>query len=156
VTKEQREREGAAIARCATEWIDTPFHSHATIKGKNGGVDCAMLPACVFKEALGIEFSIPEYLFQWHLHADPLTGKFRQLLIDTLLKNGFVEISESELGPGDIVTGLMGEVYAHCAIIVDWPFVIHASDRRGVKRIRWHMRNQMRIFSWGPWHESIV
>jgi hypothetical protein len=136
------------VVEQARKWIDTPFHNNQRKLGV--GVDCANLPAACVGAALGIELSVPVYHYQWHLHADPKTGIFHELYLETLVDEGFVEISdgrkidwfqcdqcragaahpghavEASKGPGDIVVARIGRTYCHGGIIVDWPAVIHA------------------------------
>jgi cell wall-associated NlpC family hydrolase len=104
----------------ARGWLRTPFHDCANVKGV--GVDCANLIAQVFERAGVVpHVEIQPYLPQWFLH------KSTELFVGYVLAAGGVEISESEVGLGDIVMYRVGRCFAHGGIVVDWPGeIIHA------------------------------
>lgn len=112
----------AEIVREAKEWLGTRYHDHGTVKGRNGGTDCAQLIKLVMRNA-GIvsDFHIPYYSPQHFLHSD----EERYLAI---VQTFATEIAKERALPGDIVLYRIGRVYAHGAIIVDpgWPNIIHA------------------------------
>ncbi len=64
LTAAQREQ----VVRAAKEWMGTPYHHQARVKG--AGADCAMFPLAVYQECgiLPADFQPPEYSMQWHLH----------------------------------------------------------------------------------------
>src|SRR5215472_9123156 len=64
LTTEQRNN----IVRAAKEWLGTPYHHRAAVKG--AGADCAMFPLTVYRECglISNEYEPPEYSSQWHLH----------------------------------------------------------------------------------------
>lgn len=113
----------AAVVAEARTWLRTPYHHAGTIKG--AGVDCAMLPLAVYR-ATGLlpEFSFDDYPPDWHLHRDAE----RYLEIVTC----FAREVQAPIGPGDFVLFRWGRCFAHGAIIVDWPQIIHAVLHVGV------------------------
>lgn len=113
---EQRQR----VIDIAMSWIGTPYVSNAMVKGRRGGVDCAMILVDVYCEA-GIipkEFDPRPYPPQWHMHR----GEENYL--------NFVQSFSHEIfhnpGPGDIVLFKIGRLFAHGAIVTLWPQVVHA------------------------------
>ena len=59
----------AAVVAEARRWLGTPYHHAARVRG--AGVDCAMLPAAVYRTAgLIPDFTIERYPPDWHLHRD--------------------------------------------------------------------------------------
>lgn len=113
---EARERLDAV----AREWIGTPFHDHAELKGV--GCDCATLLKCVATEA-GIvdQFKLDHYSPQFFLHQK------EERYIGWVTKFAR-EISQEEVKTGDIVLYKIGHVFAHGALIINpgWPNIIHA------------------------------
>jgi cell wall-associated NlpC family hydrolase len=107
-----------AIVAEASEWIGTPFHHEARVKG--AGVDCAMLLAEVYERA-GIvsHIEIPHYPPDWHLHRD--AERFLARLLEHAGEiNGPPEA-------GDVALFKYGRVFSHGAIVVAWPRLIHAN-----------------------------
>ena len=107
----------------ARSWVGTPYHHNQRVKG--GGVDCANLPAAVYAAANVIS-PIPaeEYSPQWHLHQSP------ERYLGRVLENA-TEF-DGPPGPGDFVLWKVGRCYAHGAIVVEWPIIIHAVAGQGV------------------------
>ncbi len=113
----------AAVVAEARGWLGTPYHHAAQVKG--AGVDCAMLPAAVYRAAgLIPEFEIAHYPPDWHLHRD--TERYLEIVT-----RHAIEVS-APTGPGDFVLYRFGRAFAHGAIILDWPTIIHAVIRVGV------------------------
>lgn len=109
--------ERARVVRVAETWLGTRYHHHAAVKGV--GVDCATILVEVFTEAgllKGIE--LPPYSPSWHLHRaeERYTDFIRQ----------FAKEVEREPLPGDVVVWKFHRCFAHGAIVVRWPIVIHA------------------------------
>lgn len=92
------------------------------VKGPHGGVDCATLLKCVFRNA-GIvqDFQVGTYSPQRFLHQ---SEEHYLEFVESYAR----EIDEGSAKPGDIVLYRIGKAYAHGAIIVDpgWPHIIHA------------------------------
>jgi cell wall-associated NlpC family hydrolase len=113
----------AAVVAEASEWIGTPFHHHAAVKG--AGVDCLNLLAEVYRRAGVIEkVAIPHYPQDWHLHRDA------ERFLDGLRAHAR-EIAGPPDGPdplpGDIALFRFGRCFSHGAIVVAWPRLIHAN-----------------------------
>jgi cell wall-associated NlpC family hydrolase len=106
----------------ARQWIGTPFHDNAEIKGPQGGTDCARLLKCVFVEAGVIEdYIIPHYSPQFFLHSS------EEKFLGYVTRHAR-EITKEEAKPGDVVVYKTGLCFAHGAIIVKpgWPHIVHA------------------------------
>lgn len=122
---EQQEAETRAkIVAEAQSWIGTPYVSNGMIKGKRGGTDCAMLLVGVYGN-LGLipkEFDPRPYPPYWHVH------KSEERYLGAIL--AFVtEVAGPPIRaplPGDVVLFQIGRLFAHGAIVTDWPNVIHA------------------------------
>ena len=116
------EQRWAVIAE-ARSWLATPYHHAARVKG--AGVDCAMLPAAVYRAAgLIPDFPVEHYPPDWHLHRDV------ERYLDTVTRHA-VEVP-APTGAGDFVLFRWGRCFAHGAIIVDWPVIVHAVLHAGV------------------------
>lgn len=114
----------AAVIAAAREWIGTPFHDLARVKGV--GVDCAQLVAAAFHEA-GVVAHIDtgHYSPQFMLHH----GEER---LAAFVMRYASEIDEARAGPADVVLYKVGRVFSHAAIIVEWPReIIHAHKLSG-------------------------
>ncbi len=122
LTAAQRE----AVVRTAKEWMGTPYHHQARVKG--AGADCAMFPLAVYQECgiLPADFQPPEYSMQWHLHRSD----------EMYLKTIAPFVQEREHGctpdPADFVVVKFGRTFSHGAIVIDWPLVIHSYIPHGV------------------------
>ena len=170
--EEQRQK----VIQAAESWMGTPFHHEACVKG--AGADCVSMPANCYNE---VEMSIvvPQHSPQWHLHQKKDgEGKeyFHELYLEHLILQGFVEISdnrpnnkpfnpdhyiEAPKQPGDFVVTKLARVYAHGAIIVEWPWVIQTeSSPMGRGKVvkanvdaNWFFTGrQLKFFSPKIWH----
>jgi cell wall-associated NlpC family hydrolase len=113
----------AAVVAAARTWLGTPYHHMGRVKG--AGVDCLMLLAEVYAAA-GIvpHISIPFYPPDWNLHRDA----------ERYLE-GVIHYAHEVAGPpepGDVALFKFGRCFAHGAIVVAWPALIHAFVRVGV------------------------
>jgi NlpC/P60 family putative phage cell wall peptidase len=117
------ELQRAAIVTEACEWIGTPFHHGARIKG--AGVDCLMLLAEVYERA-GVTHHIepPFYVPDWHLHRDA------ERYLEGLLH--YARPIEEPPLPGDVALFRFGRTFSHGAIVTGWPRLIHAYWNIGV------------------------
>lgn len=108
-----------AIVKEALTWRDTPFHDCAMVKG--AGVDCLRFLYAPYR-AVGIidEIEIPQYSPQWFLNRN------ENRLIEAILSIGAKEIPGPP-EPADVVVVKFGRVYAHSAIVIDWPKIITAN-----------------------------
>jgi cell wall-associated NlpC family hydrolase len=118
---EQFAAQRARVIAAAREWLGTPFHHAAQVKGV--GVDCVHLVAAVY-EAAGLtgKVEIEPYSVQVMLHRDDET------VIRYLTRYG----REVEApGAGDVVLYRVGKSYSHAGIVVAWPTIIHAHSLSG-------------------------
>ena len=116
--------ERARVLSLAAEWLGTPFHDNAGIKGV--GCDCAHFLSGVFQEAgYAPDMVIEHYSPQFMLHSDE--EKFAGYVLRYTR-----EIAEPEVQPGDVVLYRIGRSYAHGSIVVGWPLVIHAYQPEGI------------------------
>ena len=111
----------------ARTWLRTPYHHNQRTKG--AGVDCANLPAAVYAAA-GMIPEIPpeEYSAQWHLHCnsdDPDTERYLKRVLE------YAREFSGPPGPADFVLWKVGRRWAHGAIVIEWPVIIHAAARAG-------------------------
>jgi cell wall-associated NlpC family hydrolase len=127
LTKEHRTK----IVRAAKDWLGTPYHHHARVKG--AGADCAMFPLAVYQECgvLPLDFQPPEYSVQWHLH------RSEEMYLETVapvMREYFVwsGLPASKPQPADFVIFKFGRTFSHGAIVVDWPIIIHSYIPHGV------------------------
>lgn len=112
-----------AIVAEAMSWKNTPYHHRARLKG--AGVDCALILIGVFAGVGLIDDFEPEpYPRDWMLHRDE--DRFREVV-----RRHADQIDKSEVLPGDVALYLVGKCFAHGAVIIDWPLVIHADSRYG-------------------------
>lgn len=117
----------AAVVAEAKEFIGTAYHHRGTLKrrdGDRGGVDCAWFPYLVFRN-VGLappNLDLGEYPPDWFLHQ----GGERYLPWVRALAR---EIQEPM--PGDFVLYKVGRLYAHGAIVIAWPKIIHAARDAG-------------------------
>lgn len=111
-----------AVLAEARTWLGTPYHHMARIKGV--GADCATFPAAVYA-ACGViaPVAISHYPPDWHLNR----GGERYL--DQVLGRA-APIAEAE--PGDFALWRIGRAFAHGAIVIAWPRIIHAVVGIGV------------------------
>jgi cell wall-associated NlpC family hydrolase len=115
-------RRGVVLAEAAS-WLRTPYHHMGRVKG--GGTDCLMLLAEVYRVA-GIipHVEIPFYPPDWHLHRNA------ERYLDGLTR--YAREIEGPPRPGDAVLYKFGRCFAHGAIVVAWPRLIHAWHNAGV------------------------
>ena len=118
---EQAQRQ--AVLSVAESWIGTPFHHQGRAKGRQGGVDCAMLLLEVFLSAGVIDAKLAKQRFsysqQWHLHRE------QERYLEMVRSLGGREITTPL--HGDIAVWKIGRAYSHGAIVLLWPCIIHAA-----------------------------
>lgn len=111
----------AAIVAEAMTWLNTPYHHRARAKG--AGVDCAMILIGIFANVgLIKEFEPDEYPRDWMLHREE--DRFR-----ATVRLHADQITLAEVQPGDVALYLVGKCYAHGAVVVGWPVILHADSR---------------------------
>jgi NlpC/P60 family putative phage cell wall peptidase len=113
------------IVNAAIEWLETPYHHHARVKGV--GIDCAQLLVAVALD-LGLLNErqaqlVPNYPPEWHLH------NREEHLLEYLELMGCVETSKP--GIGDIMCFKFGRTCSHVGIMVNDHQFIHACLRSG-------------------------
>ncbi|HLG86264.1 MAG TPA: NlpC/P60 family protein [Alphaproteobacteria bacterium] len=112
-----------AVVRAARSWIGTPYHHAARVKGV--GVDCAMLLAAAYEEAgLVSPIAFERYSPGWMLHRDA------ERLLAVIETRTWP--AQEPGAPGDLLVYRFGRAFAHGAIVVEWPVIIHAVQRAGV------------------------
>ena len=112
----------------AETWLRTPYHHMGRIKG--GGADCLMLLAEVY-EAAGViaHVDVPFYPPDWNLHRDAeryLEG------VMCYAREVPAKDNPDPPQPGDIAVFKFGRCFAHGAIVLQWPRLIHAWHNAGV------------------------
>ena len=114
-----------SVCRIALEWIRTPYHHMGQIKG--AGVDCAMFPLEVYREAGLIgDIEVPYYPQDWMLH------RSNEIYLGIVQKRASELRTFEALQPGDFVLYHFGRTWSHGAIVLDWPLIIHAVVQHGV------------------------
>lgn len=112
------------IVQEALTWDRTPYHHQGRIKMV--GVDCAMLPAEVYKSTGHIpHIETPDYPMDWHMHKEEERYKGWVERFATALPEGELPL------PGDLVLYKFARCFSHGAIVLEWPRVIHAVRRAG-------------------------
>ncbi len=114
-------RRGAVLGE-AQSWLGTPYHHMGRVRG--AGTDCLMLLAEIYT-AVGIisPVSVPFYPPDWHLH------RSAERYLEGILAYAR-EIALPE--PGDAALFKFGRCFAHGAVVVGWPRLIHAWHGAGV------------------------
>lgn len=119
----ESDQRAAAIA-CAESWLGTPYHHMASVKGPQGGVDCAFFLIDVYATAGIADRFVPAYYPQdWHLHRDA-----ERYLDEVRQRCGTVEFPL----PGDLIVFKYGRTFSHGGIIIEWPKLIHSFFNLGV------------------------
>ena len=108
-----------AIVREAKEWLGTPWHHEARVKGS--GVDCGMFILEIGERVGAIpHVDPPHYSMDFMLHNE------KEWYLETVLQY-CVELEGPPYLPGDIILFRHGRTYSHGAIVIDYPKIIHAS-----------------------------
>lgn len=120
---EQEQRQ--AVITEALTWQRTPHRNGARIKGV--GVDCGQFPIAVYS-SLGLmpPIETARYRHDFHLHRDTEWYKSICDANGTPLAEGILP------DPGDFALYKVGRVFAHGAIVIKWPRMIHAMVNVGV------------------------
>ena len=105
------------IVNEALTWLRTPYRHKARVKG--AGVDCAQLLIGVYSACGLIEpnLTVDDYPMDWHLHRD------EERYLNHVLAHAH-EVSDPQ--PGDVALFKFGRTVSHGAIVMDWPYIIHA------------------------------
>jgi cell wall-associated NlpC family hydrolase len=115
------EQRSAALVE-ARSWIGTPYHHMGRVKGV--GADCATFPAEVYAAVGAIPpLAIDYYPPDWHLH------RGEEKYLARVLEHAHA-VSAPE--PGDFALWRVGRAFAHGAIVLAWPRIVHAAAGIGV------------------------
>ena len=125
--KEQEER--ARVVASAREWLGTPYHHRASVKGH--GCDCAQLLVNAFAGAGLMDLFEPAvYSMDWHLHRgeEKYLGEVEQRLhrVDDDERPYVSRPKGTSFEPGDVLMFRLGRTFSHSAMVTQWPYVIHA------------------------------
>jgi cell wall-associated NlpC family hydrolase len=113
----------ALVVQIAREWLGTPYHHHARIKGV--GVDCAQLLCAVYEEAgLVSPVDTGHYPHDWHLH------RSEEMFLAWLRRVGAAIVEEPLAG--DVAVFRFGRAFSHGAVMVDERTCIHSYINQGV------------------------
>lgn len=108
-----------SVLAIARTWLKTPWHHRARVKG--AGVDCAQILIAIYAEAgLIDEFDTGDYPPDWMMHRSQ--ERFLEFV------RQYADQIEAPL-PGDLALYFVGRCFSHGAIVVEWPSIIHASNR---------------------------
>jgi cell wall-associated NlpC family hydrolase len=117
-----------AVIEEALGWLRTPYHHMARVKGV--GVDCLTLLAEVYERARVIpHVKVPFYPPDWNLHRDA------ERYLDGVMQYAreIPAVDEADPPqPADIAVFKFGRCFAHGAIVLHWPRLIHAWHSAGV------------------------
>lgn len=136
-----------AIVAEARTWLGTPYHHAARVKG--AGVDCAMLVAEVLERAGLVPHIAPDaYPADWMQHRNE--ERFLAVVQTYALRE--LDLATEQPAPGDVVLYRFGRCFAHGAIVVAWPLVIHAASRDRIVTLTegdagWLAKRPTRAFS---------
>jgi cell wall-associated NlpC family hydrolase len=113
------------IVEEAQTWVGTPYIDCQMVKGRRGGVDCAMLLVGVYGNVglIPKDFDPRPYPAQWHINKNE----------EKYLGHIFPFAKEvpgppqRAPRPGDVVMFKISLAFAHGGIVTDWPNIIHAN-----------------------------
>lgn len=128
---QEREERNRVVTE-ARNWLKTPYHHGAHLKGV--GVDCAQLIIEVFVAAqLAERFDPGTYTHDWHMHRneEKYLAYVEQYMRRTdrseeSLRDRMRDDAEFRPLPGDLIVWRIGRTFSHSAIVTSWPNVIHA------------------------------
>jgi NlpC/P60 family putative phage cell wall peptidase len=135
----RRAADPARVVSAALEWLGTPYHDQASIKGL--GCDCLGLARGVWRDVVGPEpMAPPPYSRDW--------GEVgaRETFAETVRPH-LIEIDPGEAGPGALVLFRMrrGAPAKHCGIILDDGRFVHSYERTGVVAMRFDRAWRRRV-----------
>ena len=117
---EEEARWRAAIINEALSWVGTPFRDCADIKGRNGGVDCAMLMVRSYVDTGRLApFDPRPYKPRHMLHSSE--EKFLRWIEENL---GGIRTTEPRVG--DCVVWMFGRCFSHGGILINSKECVHA------------------------------
>ncbi|MBU2582772.1 MAG: C40 family peptidase [Alphaproteobacteria bacterium] len=119
---------GGEVVAIAREWIGTPYHHQASLRGT--GTDCLGLVRGVWRELYGTE---PErmsaYTRDWSAAGD-------ETLLEAARRH-FHEVARNELAPGDVLVFRYRERLPakHCGILTEPDRFVHAIEGAPVSEV---------------------
>lgn len=114
----------------AHEWIGTPYHDQASVKGV--GTDCLGLLRGVWRAVLGPEPETPPpYSRSWSE-----AGSVGEPMLEAAGRH-MDRIEPEDIQPGDLIVFRMrqGAVAKHCGIVVEGGHMIHSHSGRRVVEV---------------------
>ena len=100
----------------AQRWLRTPWRHNARVLG--AGVDCAQLAiACYQAAGIAVELDVGRYSRDWMLH--------RSEEVFLCLVRQHLPAVEAPVR-GGLAVWKFGRCFSHCAVIIEWPRIIHA------------------------------
>lgn len=117
--------ERKAIVDEAMSWVGTPYLHMGNVKGKDGGVDCAMIVVETYKK-LGhapADLDPRPYPMQWFLHRD------EERFLEWFKRLAKTRVKVPQVG--DIVVFRFGRTVSHAGIIVADDVMVHAYREAG-------------------------
>lgn len=123
----------------AKNWLGTPYHHGARVKGS--GVDCGQLViAALVESGVIADYDPGHYTCDWHLHRDEdrYIAEVEKWLVrrsdDTELSidQRLIENPAYELPVGEVIVFRVGRTFSHGGIVTKWPFFIHSYLRAGM------------------------
>lgn len=108
------------IIKEAVSWIGTPWHHEGRVKG--AGVDCGLFILEVFERCgLVPHIDVPHYGLDFMRHSN------EEWFLNYILTYAGELGPDVEHLPGDVIMYKVGKLYAHGAIVKEWPVIIHSS-----------------------------
>lgn len=120
---------GDAIVRAARDWIGTPYHHQASVKGV--GTDCLGLVRGIWREIHGTDAEAPPaYTRDW------AEASGRETMIEAAQRH-LVEIEIARARPGDVLVFRLraGSVAKHAGVMATAATMIHAMEGRRVAEV---------------------
>lgn len=112
------------VLTVAKSWLKTPYHHMGTVRG--AGCDCATLLWCVYRDAKVIEPGELEYYpMDWHVHSSH--QRYMEFVQRYANHVPFVKPQ-----PADVILWQYCRAFAHGAIVIDYPTIIHSVINIGV------------------------
>jgi len=115
---EEKDKLRKSIVEEAKQWLGTPWHHEARVKG--AGVDCGMLILEIYERIGLIQHVVPP-----HYGPDFMLHRSDEWYVEIILRFGN-EIFSPPYFPGDAIVYKHGRIYCHGGIIINWPLIIHA------------------------------
>jgi cell wall-associated NlpC family hydrolase len=116
----------AAIVAEALTWVGTPFRNCADVKGRGGGIDCAMLLVRSFVDTGRLQpFEPRPYPPDWYMHHSE--ERFLGWIEGTL---GARRVEQYKLA--DVLMWRYGRCFSHGGIVINTKEIVHAYGISGM------------------------